>query len=150
MAIAAARSCAEFQLQPQIVGFANFSFQDDAQNNLGVEFDIPNIARVKGNIGLTASIPGLMAVTAIGNWVGRRDTPATNPLGAVNPYFITNLAVATESFFGGRVRLNLAIQNLFDQEYNDPGIRSGNGQRFYATVHEQPGLQARIKVILNY
>jgi outer membrane receptor protein involved in Fe transport len=129
-------------------GFVNFTYQKGKQNNGTKESGIPNIANVKGNIGLLIPIAALFKISLIENCVGKRSVPATNPLGKVNEYFITHLVISTNKLFNKRVSASLNIRNLFNQTYYDPGIRTADGG-FYPTVNDQPGINGLFKISLR-
>lgn len=128
--------------------FLNFTYQEGKQNNGSIEFDIPNIAKVKGNIGLQVHLAEVLNLSLIGNWVGDRSVPATNPLGKVNGYFIPNFVISTNKLFDNKVSASLNIRNLFNQTYYDPGIRAADGN-FYSTVMEQPGINGLFKISVS-
>ncbi len=135
------------QAQPakRIRCFANFSFQDAQEERLGKTLDVPNVARLKGNIGLQYELEKLLTLDVIENWVGERSVAVTNPLGKVGGYWLTHLSMTTQRLFAEHFSLNITIRNLFDQTYYDPGIRAADGLR-PATTHDQPGLTAFVKV----
>lgn len=128
--------------------FLNFTYQEGKQNNGIIESNIPNIAKVKGNIGLSVNLAQLINISVIANWVGDRSVPSTNPLGKVDGYFITNLVISTKKIFDNRVSASLNIRNLFNQTYLDPGIRSADGNLF-STALEQPGINELFKISVN-
>ena len=132
----------------QISGFINFTYQDGKQINGTKEFNIPNIATVKGTIGFSAHLEELLNISLIGNWVGDRPVPSTNPLGKVTGYFIPNLVISTNKLFDNRVTASLNIRNLFNQTYVDPGIRAADGN-FYSTAMEQPGINGLFKISVS-
>jgi hypothetical protein len=113
-----------------------------------IESQIPNIAKVKGNIGCSVHLIELFNLSLIGNWVGDRSVPSTNPLGKVDGYFIPHLVVSTHKLFDNRVSASLNIRNLFNQTYYDPGIR-GAGGIFFGTVMEQPGINGLFKISVS-
>ena len=129
-------------------GFVSFTYQKGKQYNGTKGSAIPNIANVKGNIGLFIHIAELLNISLIENWVGKRSVPATNPLGKVNEYFITNIVISTNKLFNKRVSASLNIRNLFNQTYYDPGIRTADGN-FYPTVNDQPGISGLLKISLS-
>jgi len=128
--------------------FLNFTYQEGRQNNGTIESAIPNIAKVKGNIGFSIHLAELLNISLIGNWVGDRSVPSTNPLGKVKGYFIPNLVISTNKLFDNRVSASLNIRNLFNQTYYDPGIRAAGGN-FLGTVMEQPGINGLFKLSVS-
>jgi len=128
--------------------FLNFTYQEGTQNNGTITSPIPNIAKVKGNIGCCIHVAELFNISLVENWVGERSVPQTNPLGKVDGYFITNFVLSTTKLFNNRVSASLAIQNLFNETYYDPGVRTADGH-FYPTVNNQPGINGMFKVSVS-
>ncbi len=134
--------------------FANFTMQNGRQtaqrfSQNDTTFDIPNIAALKGNIGLTVYVADLFNINLIGNWVGERNVLGSNPHGPVAGYFITNAAITTHKFFNNHVYVSMTVKNLFGTKYLDPGIRAADGL-LYSTVLEQPGLVGILKVTASF
>jgi outer membrane receptor protein involved in Fe transport len=129
--------------------FMNFTYQEGTQNNGTGESAIPDIAKVKGNVGFSVHLSDLFNVSLIGNWVGDRSVPSTNPLGKISGYFVTNLVISTNKLFDNRVSASLNIRNLFNQTYYDPGIRIANGKTLYPTVVDQPGINGLFKISIT-
>lgn len=128
--------------------FLNFTYQEGKQNDGMIDSEIPNIAKVKGNFGFSAQLAHLINVSLIANWMGERSVTTTNPLGKVNGYFTPNLVISTKNLFDNRVSASINIRNLFNQSYNDPGIGAADGT-FDVTVHEQPGINALLKISIS-
>lgn len=128
-------------------GFLNFTYQDAIGKNLitHLERHVPGIAKVKGNGGVSLHVADLFSVNVIGNWVGKRQVPITDPYGPVKGYFLTNLVFSTEKLFNNRVDASISIRNVFGVNYLDPGFRSADGF-LYSTVLEQPGVNGLFKV----
>ncbi len=138
----------------KINGFANFTFQEGEQTarrfgRADTTFNIPNMAKLKGNLGLTVHVAELFKISMIGNWVGKRNVSGSNPYGPVDGYFVTNMAVTTQKFFDNRVCLGLTVKNIFNVKYLDPGIRTADGV-LYSTVLEQPGTIGIFKITASF
>ncbi len=131
-----------------VEAFLGFTYQKGIQNNGTISSNIPNIATVKGNVGISIHFAKLLSISLIENWVGDRSVPVSNPLGRVDGYFISNLVISTNKLFNNRISASLNIRNLFNQTYYDPGIRSADGN-FYPTVHNQPGINGLFKITAN-
>jgi iron complex outermembrane receptor protein len=129
--------------------YANFSFQEAKRDEGNGVVQMPNIARFKGNFGATVDFPAMLSISLTNNWVGIRSVPSSNPLGRVPGYLISNLCISSKRFFKERAGVDLIIRNLFNTTYYDPGIRSGDGNRF-ATVHEQAGISGMVKMGLYF
>jgi outer membrane receptor for ferrienterochelin and colicins len=144
-------------LTKHISAFANFTWQDGKQTALSTKtgpssdssFTLPNVARVKGNAGITAHIADLFTVSLISNWVGDREVLGSNPYGTVPSYVIANLVISTSSLFNNRVSASLNIRNLLNKTYLDPGLRAGDGA-ILPTVVEQQGITGLFKVGINF
>jgi outer membrane receptor protein involved in Fe transport len=134
-------------LGKNISGFANFTFQDAKGENLvsHASGDIPDVPKVKGNVGLTFDVEDLFTVNVIGNWVGKRKVPKTDPYGPVPGYFLTNLVISTKELFNKGITASLNIRNVFDVKWLDPGFRTADGLLF-STVLEQPGVNGLFKI----
>jgi outer membrane receptor for ferrienterochelin and colicins len=128
--------------------FLNFTYQKGVQNDGKKESSIPNIATIKGNVGLTLYIAEFLTVNIVENWVGDRSVAQTNPLGKIEGYFNTNFTLSTSKLFNKRVSASISIRNLFNQTYYDPGIRAADGN-FYATVNNQPGINGLFKISIS-
>jgi len=130
--------------------FANFTFQDAMGKNLttGIKRRVPGVARVKGNVGITAYAADVFSVTLSGNWVGQRIAPRTDPYGPVAGYFLTNLVLHTGKIFDKRISASVTVHNLFNVRWLDPGFRTADGL-VYSTVLEQPGRNATFKICVT-
>jgi outer membrane receptor protein involved in Fe transport len=89
----------------------------------------------------------------IGNWVGERGLPASNPYGIdkgfkLDGYFVTNVVLTTRKYFENRVSASVNIRNIFNEVYLDPGMRTADGG-LYSTVLEQPGRSAMFKIMVD-
>jgi outer membrane receptor for ferrienterochelin and colicins len=137
-------------LTKKIYSFLNFTYQHAAGENLitHVTGKIPGIADVKANAGITAHVSNLFTAALIGNWVGERHAQRTNPYGDAGSYFLTNLTLSSKPLFNDRVTVSVAVHNLFNVKWLDPGFRTADGL-LYATVLEQPGVNGLFKVCLS-
>jgi iron complex outermembrane receptor protein len=133
-----------------LTAFMNFTFQDARGENLitHVKGNIPAIAKVKGNAGITLHTEDLFTVSLMGNWVGKRQVQRTNPYGAINGYLLTNLAISTKPLFNNRITAGITVRNLFNTKWFDPGFRTADGF-LYSTVLEQPGINGLFKICFN-
>ncbi len=128
--------------------FFNFTYQEGTQNDGTKESSIPNIAKVKGNVGFSFNVAKFFTINIVENWVGDRSVAQTNPLGKVEQYVSTNLVLSTSGLFNNRVTASICIRNLLNQTYYDPGIRAADGN-FYATVNDQPGRNGLFKISVS-
>ena len=131
-------------------GFLNFTWQHSTGENLitGASGNVPGVAKVKGNAGITAHVQELFTATLSENWVGTRPVQRTNPYGPVKGYFLTNFVISTKPLFNNRITASVSIHNLFNTTWLDPGFRTADGS-LYSTVLEQPGINGLFKVCLN-
>ncbi len=118
--------------------FFNFTWQQGEQNDGNGYYDIPNTAEFKWNTGITYRHPLLGSIYAVGNYVGSRSTSLTNPVKSIDGYFVVNLNYNSKKLYNSLFSFQLRIDNLFDANYTDPGIRSASG-KYYGTRHLQPG-----------
>ncbi len=135
----------------KLSGFINFTIQDATGRNKTTnrEGNVPGVAKIKGNIGMSLNVQELFSLSLIGNWVGQRPAPSTSPYGAVDGYFLTHLNFRTRALFNERVTASLNINNLFNTLWLDPGFRTADGFLF-STVLEQPKRTAMLKVAVSF
>ncbi len=138
------------QVTQNLTGFLNFTFQDATGKNLntGYEGRLPGVARVKGNAGLTAKFERLLLISPSVNWVGKRNTPRTDPYGPVKGYALTNINIKTVPLFNQNITASLTIHNLLNVKWLDPGFRTADGL-LYSTVLEQPGINGVFKITVE-
>jgi iron complex outermembrane receptor protein len=140
---------AEVKMQPaaSVTAFVNFTYQDAMGKDLTTNISgrVPDVARVKGNIGATFHLTNDIYLTVAENGVGQRTSPRTDPYGPVKGYALTNFTVGTKRLFNRRVSGSIDIHNLFSTKWLDPGFRTADGL-VYATVLEQPGANGIIKL----
>jgi len=139
----------------RLSAFLNYTYQTGKQTDekTGISFDIPDLPKMKGNIGITYHATDLFTLCVIGNWVGDRILPQSNPYGAdkgykLDGYFVTNVVLTTKKMFENRVSASVNVRNLFDQNYLDPGMRTADGN-LYSTVMEQPGRNVLFKIMID-
>jgi outer membrane receptor for ferrienterochelin and colicins len=129
---------ADIILSKNFSSFLNFTWQEGTTNDGTKQINMPNIAKTKGNAGVTVHIADLFTISIIENIVGRRSVFSTNPLGEVKGYFITNIVLSTRKLFNDRVSASINIRNLTNQTYFDPGWRPKTD--LSGTVHDQRGI----------
>jgi outer membrane receptor for ferrienterochelin and colicins len=130
-----------------ISGFLNFTYQDATGRNFVTHFsgDIPDVAKFKGNAGLTTHIEDIFTISLIENWIGKRKVPGTDPYGPVPGYLLTNFVISTGKLFNKGITASLNIRNIFNTKWLDPGFRTADGFLF-STVLEQPGINGLFKI----
>lgn len=133
-----------------ISAFLNFTYQHTWGKNLvtGNSGELPGVAKVKGNAGITMHLQNLFILSVTGNWVGSRRSPRTDPYGPVNGYFLTNACMSTRELFKARITASLSVHNIFNTRWLDPGFRTADGF-LYSTVLEQPGITGLFKIAIN-
>lgn len=129
--------------------FVNASFIDAQQDDGINEYDVPNVADIKGNFGVNWLIADFLNVNWIGNIVGERSTAPTNPREKVNGYWINHLTLTTRDLFYEDVAVGLSVYNIFNADYVDPGIRGASGG-YYGTRHVQPGRNGLVKLMIVF
>lgn len=127
---------------------------------------IADIAEHQINLGAAAALLGdRLDVDLRLNWVddkptGPGTTVPTNPNTKIDGYVVTHAALTWKDFrFGGGkddgsnaavgISLQLAIQNLFDVDYEHPGFRDSSGI-FAASSSPQPGRSFYLRASLKY
>ncbi|RZM23573.1 MAG: hypothetical protein EOO88_25740, partial [Pedobacter sp.] len=138
------------ELSKRLSVYANLTWQDSRGENLisGVKRAVSGVAKIKGNAGVTVRMPDFFTVSLTNNWVGKRQTPSTDPYGPVEGYLLSNLVVNTVELFGKGISFTVNIQNVFNTTWLDPGFRTADGS-LYSTVMEQPGRRGLVKVALR-
>jgi outer membrane receptor for ferrienterochelin and colicins len=146
---------ADMVFTPQLSSFVNYTYQHGRQEDTKTHetFDIPNLPEMKANAGITYNVADYLIVTGIVNWIGERNLPHTNPYGigrgyVMDGYFLGNLVLTTKKFYQNRVSASVNIQNVFNEGYFDPGVRTADGI-LYSTVLEQPGRTLLLKITVN-
>ena len=125
--------------------FANVSWQNAKQDIGAGEVQVPNVARFKANLSTDYRLADDWHLNARLNWVGDRTVQPTNPLDNVESYHVINLSLTKERVLMDGLSLQLTVGNLFNKGYEDPGIKSGNGDQ-WGTIHEQPGRSIMLSV----
>ncbi len=141
---------ADLVLTKSISGFVNFTWQNAMGENLITHNsgEVPGVAKIKGNAGVTLHVEDIFIITLSGNWIGTRQVPRTDPYGPVKGYFLVNWVVSTGKLFKSGVTASLNIHNLFNTKWLDPGFRTADGL-LYSTVLEQPGINGLFKIGIN-
>ena len=132
-------------------GFFNVTWQDAEGENLitNVKRSVSAIAKIKGNAGITAHLPDdLLSISILGNYVGERPSPMTDPNGPVAGYFLTNCTINTGKILHSGVSAGFEIRNVFNTTWYDPGFRTADGLVF-STLLEQPGRTFIIKASID-
>ncbi|MCL3781496.1 TonB-dependent receptor [Prolixibacteraceae bacterium JC049] len=140
---------AKLDLSENIDAFANFCYQHAEQTDLDHTYTIPNIADFKANAGIHFHVTQVFSIDIIQNWIGKRKVISSNPLGELPGYFTTNLSLTSNRFCNDMLSFNFRVDNVFNKEYFDPGIRSADGKGLYSTVHEQPGRSVYLSLMIN-
>lgn len=161
------RTTAQFQaigalhirgLQAQATGrwgelraYANYTYTDPFNTEL--EVPIGDIARHKLNLGFTTPVGRRLRFHLRGNYVGAKRTGAgtdasSNPLRQIGSYVVADTALTYEDLLPGW-SLQLAVDNLFDERYLDPGIRAADGVTFAAAI-PQPGRAVYLRLLSTH
>lgn len=129
--------------------FGSYSYTDpvnlDPTDELGNPIDgtqrVGDIASHRLNLGVDMQWGKALGANLRANWVdarptGEGTTVAENPLSEVDGYLVANAALRYNGFPDGG-QWQLVIRNLFDTEYEHPGVqRAGQG---FAPLLPQPG-----------
>ena len=78
------------------------------------------------------------------NFVGSRQTVLSNPQSDVPRYTVANAAVSYDFLPG--LTAQLVVNNLFDAQYRDPGVRTADNIRFASSI-PQPGRSIFLKLL---
>ncbi|MCF8369984.1 MAG: TonB-dependent receptor [Bacteroidales bacterium] len=137
--------------------YANFTYTDP-QNNILENGELTNtyqrigdIASIRSNLGVNASYFDHLNVNFRMNYAGKRPvgsntTVSANP-GNFPATFLFNSAIMYKEILPG-FSVQLIVNNLFDLEYSDPGIRSADG-KVYSYRTPQRGRNFLIQLIYD-
>lgn len=62
---------------------------------------------------------------------------------------MTNLALHTGCFFIDKLKATLTLNNLFDETWVDPGIRTADGN-YYAVEHPQVSMNGGVEFTYSF
>ena len=79
------------------------------------------------------------------NYVGTRPTVALNPVREIPRYAVVNAAVTYLDLLP-RLSAQLIVNNIFNAQYFDPGVRIADNVRFAARI-PQPGRSIFLKLL---
>jgi iron complex outermembrane receptor protein len=139
---------AQYEIAHNALLFGNLTLQNPKQKNGDETPTVPNIAKVKGNLGFQATFSNILSWYFIGNWVGNRTTNDSSPLRSVPSYAIFNTALSTKNLINDKVSFVLSVNNLFNASYFDAGIRGATGG-YYGTMHRQLERNGSLKIIVK-
>ena len=113
----------------QLTVWSNFTFTNPL--DLILNLRISDISKFSFNVGANYQLTKKIAINATTHYVGSRKTGvgtsgSKNPIQLFAPYFVMNTAISYHDIFDG-VSLQVSINNLFNKEYFDPGIRDADG-----------------------
>jgi outer membrane receptor for ferrienterochelin and colicins len=113
----------------QLTVWSNFTFTNPL--DLLLDLRISDIAKFSFNVGANYQLTKKIAINATTHYVGARKTGAgtsgsKNPILLFAPYFVMNSAISYHEILKG-ISLQASINNLFNKEYFDPGIRDADG-----------------------
>lgn len=113
---------------------------------------IGDIASHHINFGVNALFFNKLNLNVRSNLVGERPTGKNttvknNPLDKINPYFLLNSTVSYSVYKG--ISAQIIVNNIFDKEYFDPGVRSANGI-YYASKMPQKRRNFMFKLNINF
>ncbi len=138
----------QYTIKTDVSVFGNLTLQNPTQKNGDETPTVPNIAKVKGNIGFQATFKNILNWYFVGNWVGERTTNDSSPLRSVPSYAVFNTAISTKNFINDKVSFVLSVNNLFNASYFDAGMRSATGG-YYGTMHRQLERNGTLKIIVK-
>lgn len=125
----------------------------DASGGVIGEQPVGDIAEHQVNLGLNGRFFDALDGNLRINYVGDRPTGAGttvtgNPFSQIDSHLVAHLALTYEGLFRG-TSLQLVVNNLFDEQYFDPGIRDAS-QVLYAPRAPQPGRSAFLRLRYDF
>ncbi|NPA45360.1 MAG: TonB-dependent receptor [Chlorobi bacterium] len=126
--------------------FTNPYKTDDERIRIG------DIASHHINFGINASFFNKLNINLRTNFSGEKltgeeTTVSSNPLDKIDSYFILNSAISYQIF--KNISAQLIVNNVFDKEYFDPGVRSANGI-YYASKLPQNRRNFMLKLNFDF
>jgi outer membrane receptor for ferrienterochelin and colicins len=126
---------------------------------------IGDIASHKAWLGATAHFQGHFSTTLRGRAVSARETVATNPLPEIGRYAVVDASARVERVVDDRVSVTVRVDNVTDQAYSHPGIRTADSGEvpgrwegedwvgsagYYSSRLPQPGRRVMLTVGVEY
>lgn len=142
--------------------FGNYTYTEpfsiDPSDDLGGEIEsvdrqrIGDIAKHRFNFGANLELNKHWNFNLRSNWVGERPTGEgttvpDNIVEEVDAYFVSNAAVTYSGFPAGTT-WQLVVRNLFDADYDHPGVQRG-GEGF-ASLLPQPGRAVYLRLLYKW
>jgi hypothetical protein len=90
------------------------------------EGNIGDLARNQLHAGISATFRPNLTGSLRARWVGARETVETNPVGRVGSYGTIDAFIRADRIFKSPLGISLAIDNLTNRAYFQPGIREAN------------------------
>lgn len=118
--------------------WGNYTFTDPLNTNpVGSDAEdlrIADIASHQVNLGVDATLFRKLTLSARINYVGSRDRGPETTVGAdrftvIDAYTVAHLTVGYKDILP-HTHLQVIVNNLFDEEYFDPGVRESNNVAF--------------------
>jgi outer membrane receptor protein involved in Fe transport len=117
---------------------------------------IGDLADDKVHLGVTADVDAHLSASLRGRYIGARPTVATNPVGEVGDYATVDANIEYRDVAGSGLGLGLAVQNLTDERYVQPGVNDasagvtpGRSAGYFSSLLPQPGLTVMLTMILE-
>ncbi|TQV71451.1 TonB-dependent receptor [Aliikangiella marina] len=133
--------------------FFNLTIQEadskQSQQQSPTETRVPNTAKYKSNLGIDWRLDESSSLYIAARYVGARSTAATNPRVEVNDYFVSDIAWNYSFSDRNNTSFNLKINNIFNNRYFDPAVRSADGLTF-PTQYEYPGINVLLSFRLDF
>jgi len=76
--------------------------------------------------GSTVVLTDKINFTVLARYIGRRETVSTNPLGSIDPYFVTDVNIVFQDILVKGLGFNIKVTNLLNTDYYHPGIKTGD------------------------
>jgi outer membrane receptor protein involved in Fe transport len=126
--------------------------QRDSQGQPISSLRIADIASHRANLGANAALFGGLRADLRLQYVGPRRTGAgttnpTNPVPRLSSSLVANATLTYQTRLPG-TKVQLAVDNLFDKRYSDPGVRTADGG-FYAATIPQPGRAVYLRLFIS-
>lgn len=148
--ISGAQVSFESKLLSQLIFFGNYTFLNPRTTNMGVEMRIGDMAAHRFNVGANWMVNPYVTINLRANLVGKRRTGQgtsvpSNPNDQIDAYQVLNSTISYQPKSYQNFKFRLICNNLFDQDYNHPGVRTA-GDGNFAALLPQNGRNIHISI----
>jgi len=132
--------------------YANYTYTSPYNTSETEKIRIGDIADHHVNTGINALYFNKLNINLRANWVSARPTGinttiSENPLAKIDAFFLLSGTLSYQVWKG--ITAQLIVNNILDNEYFDPGVRSANGE-YYASQLPQNRRSFAAKLLFEF